>query len=124
MQDIESVNRYFKKNVKCILDTCEYKPELVKKSLEEFTDEEWLNVLSTVNPEIIEYDLLNGPFDVDPTKRNLVYTSNIFSYNFIVHKMKITEINSIFQKYLDLPNTTFYGKNVFKDLVHYENSMR
>ena len=124
MQDIESVNRYFKKNVDCILDACEYKPELVKKSLQEFSDEDWCKVLSTVKPEIIEYDLLNGPFDVDPNKRNLVYTSNIFSYNFIIHKMKIAEINNIFQKYLDLPNTTFYGKNVFKDNVHYENSLR
>jgi hypothetical protein len=124
MQDIEGTNSFFKRNSDCIIDDCSYKPELLAKSKGEFSDEEWLNVIKSVNPEVIQYDILDGPFDVDPSKKNLVYLSNIFSYNFVIHKMKIEEIHNVFKQYLQLPNTTVVGKNVFKDSVYHENSMR
>jgi hypothetical protein len=117
MHDINGVNKYFSQYVDCILDDCSYKPDLVEQSLKEFSDEEWLEVIQNTNPQFIEYDIISGPFDVDPNKKNLVYLSNIFAYNFLIHKMKIKDIHDKFNEYLQLPNTVVYGKNVFKDSV-------
>jgi hypothetical protein len=118
MQNIEKVNLHFKSKKDCILDDCSYKPDLLKQSLDKFSDEKWLQVIKQTNPTIIKYDIINdGPFDVDPNKKNLIYLSNIFAYNFVIHTKKIKEIHEIFQSYLKLPNTTVYGKNVFKDTV-------
>jgi hypothetical protein len=118
MQNIEKVNLHFKSKKDCILDDCSYKPDLLKQSLDKFSDEKWLQVIKQTSPTIIKYDIINdGPFDVDPNKKNLIYLSNIFAYNFVIHTKKIKEIHEIFQSYLKLPNTTVYGKNVFKDTV-------
>lgn len=117
MQDINRVNKYFREKVDCMLDECTYKPDLVDQSLKEFSDKEWLDVIQNTNPQFIEYDILDGPFAVDPNKKNLVYLSNIFAYNFLIHKMKVKDIHDKFNEYLQLPNTVVYGKNVFKDSV-------
>jgi len=117
MHDIESVAKYYRTKVNCVFDECQYKPELLKKSLNKFSDEQWLEVIKTIEPSFIKYDIMEGPFEVDSTKTNLVYLSNIFAYNFVIHKMKVTDIHNKFLEYCELPNTTVYGKNVFKDGV-------
>lgn len=119
--DLNRIIKYFKNKKDCRVDACEYKPELLEKNEKEYSTTQWLNTISKVKPEIILYDILNGPFEVDPTKKNLIYLSNIFSYNFIIHKMKVEDIHNKFLEYCNLPNTTVYGKNIFKDTVYYEN---
>jgi hypothetical protein len=116
-EDLKSIEDHFRKK-DCIVDDCSYK---TTNNNEVFNDEQWISVLQKVKPTIIKYDLLEGPFDVDPDKTNLVYLSNVFSYNFLIHTMRIEDINAKMNEYLELPNTTIYGKNVFKDTVLREN---
>ena len=120
VEDIERVNSYFAKKG-CIIDRCDYKPDLVKSNESVYSMDDWISTMKSVKPEIINHDALSGPFDIDPNKRNLIYLSNIFSYMFLIHKMKVKDIHDVFNDYLMLPNTTIYGKNVFKDTVLHEN---
>lgn len=120
-EDLIKITNYFKSKNDCRVDACEYKPELVAKNEQVYSTSQWLKTISKANADIIDFDILKGPFKVDPTKRNLVYLSNIFSYNFIIHKMKIEDIHNKFLEYCKLPNTVVYGKNIFKDVVFNEN---
>ena len=83
--------------------------------------QDWLKTILKVDVDIIQFDIFDGPFKVDPTKKNLIYLSNIFSYNFVIHEMKIKDIHNKFLEYCQLPNTVIYGKNVFKDSVYLNN---
>lgn len=113
LRDIDSVNRHFRRNVDCIVDDCSYKT--IKQ---DFTDQQWMDAIDTIDsPTFLKYDILTGPFDVDATKTNLIYLSNIFAYNYLIHKKGIAEVHDTFNKYLQLPNSTIYGKNIFKDSV-------
>jgi hypothetical protein len=123
IQDVKSTFTHYRRKKDIIFDECEYKPELVKESLEDFSDEQWEKVIKSTYCEFVHMDIMNGPIRVDPNKTNLIYLSNIFSYNFIVHKMKIKDIHNKFKEYCELPNTTIYGKNIFKDTVHNENHL-
>jgi hypothetical protein len=118
--DIERVNRHFSRKG-CIIDMCDYKPELVEKNEQVYSMYDWIKTMKSITPEIVEFDAVNDIFEVDPNKRNLIYLSNIFSYMFLIHLKDIGQIHDMFKKYCSLPNTTIYGKNVFKDTVLNEN---
>lgn len=119
--DLEKIAKYFKTTKDCRIDACEYKPQILEKNEKLYSTQSWLNTISKVNAEIIQFDIFDGPFNVDPTKKNFIYLSNIFSYNFIIHKMRIEDIHNKFLEYCQLPNTVLYGKNVFKDSIYHEN---
>ena len=119
--DLERITKYFKNKKDCRVDACEYKPELVEKNEKIYSIQDWLKTVSKADAEIILFDIFDGPFNVDPTKKNLIYLSNIFSYNFVIHKMRIEDIHNKFLEYCQLPNTVLYGKNVFKDSIYNEN---
>ena len=118
-KDLKRIEDYFRKKG-CIIDSCSYKKDVVEKNNSIFSADQWLTSIKKINPQIIEHDVLDKPFDVDPKKKNLIYLSNIFSYKFLIHKMKIEDIHNKFKQYIDLPNTTVYGKNIFKDTVYKE----
>lgn len=119
--DLNRIVCFFKNKKDCQVDACEYKPDLVKKNESVYSMQDWLNTMSKVDFDIIQFDIFDGPLKVDPTKRNFIYLSNIFSYNFVIHKMKIEDIHNKFLQYCNLPNTVVYGKNVFKDTIYHEN---
>jgi hypothetical protein len=121
--DLESVAKYFR-NKGCIIDDCSYKPSTVKANEELLSTEEYLTMLNGKKPKITEFDVLEDMFDVDPDKSNLIYFSNIFSYNFLIHKMKVEDIHSKFLEYTKLPNTSVCGTNIFKEWVYYEEETR
>ena len=121
-KDIERITQHFKNKKDCRVDACEYKPELVEKNEEIYSMQDWLNTISKADVDIIHFDVFDGPFKVNPTKKNLIYLSNIFSYNFVIHKMPIEHIHNKFLEYCRLPNTVLYGKNIFKDTIYNENS--
>ena len=120
VDDIERVNTYFAKKG-CIIDRCDYKPDLVKANESVYSMEDWINTMKSIQPEIIQRDVINDVIEVEPGKRSLIYLSNIFSYMFLIHKHDIGYIHVQFNKYLTLPDTTIYGKNIFKDTVLHEN---
>lgn len=123
MQDVKSTFVHWRKKKGIIFDECDYKPELVEESLKDFSDEQWEDVIKSTYCEFVHMDIMDGPIRVDPNKTNLIYLSNIFAYNFIIHKMKIKDIHNKFKEYCELPNTTVYGKNIFKDTVYNENHL-
>lgn len=120
-EDMRRVNKMFEKKEDVIVDYCQYKPELIQEIERIFPTEKWIEIMHRADVDIIQHDLLDKTLDVDPNKRNLIYLSNIFSYNFLIHKMRVEDIHNKFKEYLNLPNTTVYGNNVFRDLVVHEN---
>ena len=106
-----------------IVDNCDYKPELVEENQALFSMDEWIETFSNFqNVKFLLHDMIKDDcLRVDPSKTNLVYLSNIFSYNFVIHLAKVEQIHSKFQQYLQLPNTTVIGKNIFKDSIYHEN---
>ena len=121
--DLEYIENHFR-NKGCQIDNCSYKPELVKKNESIYSTEQWFETMTKVKPEFKQYDLLETTININSNKKNLIYLSNIFSYNFCIHKYKIKDIHNRFLEYTNLPNTTIYGKNIFKDSVYNENSLR
>jgi hypothetical protein len=121
--NLKQIDQYFR-NKGCIIDDCSYKPELVEKNESIYSRKQWFEDVYKIKPTFKQYDLLETTIDVDPSKTNLIYLSNIFSYNFCIHKYKIEDIHNRFIEYTNLPNTTIYGKNIFKDTVYHENSLR
>lgn len=120
--DLERIAEHFRGKKGCRVDACEYKPELVQRNEAMYSTQQWLDTIAAVTPKIIQFDILSdGPFNVDPSKKTLIHLSNIFSYNFVIHRMKIEEINDKFLQYYNLPNTTLIGKTPFKDDIRYEN---
>ena len=117
--DIDRVAR----SLGSIVDNCDYKPDLVEKNNELFSIDEWIETFYNFqNVRFLHHDMIKDDvLKVNPSKTNLVYLSNIFSYNFVIHQEKIDVIHNKFKEYLKLPNTTIFGKNVFKDTVYYEN---
>lgn len=120
-RDVDKISLFFRNKVGCQVDACEYKPHLIKSNEEIYSINDWLNTIKKVEAEVMQFDIFEGPFEVDPNKKNLIYLSNIFSYNFVIHKMRIEDIHKKFLEYCSLPNTVVYGKNVFKDTVYHEN---
>jgi hypothetical protein len=120
--EIDKINNHFA-HKDCLVDNGSYREAIVSSNKESYNDFKWLDTISRINDvEFLHYDVVTqSPFDVDKTKRNFVYLSNIFSYMFLIHKMKVTDIHTQFTRYLQLPNTTVAGKNVFKDRVLHEN---
>jgi hypothetical protein len=117
--DIDRVARSFGSNI----DNCDYKPDLVEENEALFSMDEWVETLwKFKNVRFLHHDMIKDDvLRVDPNKTNLIYLSNIFSYNFVIHLAKINDIHSKFQQYLQLPNTTVVGKNIFKDSIYHEN---
>lgn len=67
------------------------------------------------------FNAITDNLTIDSSKRNLVYLSNIFSYNPVIHKYKVDQLHDKFTEYTKLPNTTVIGNNIFKDAVYSEN---
>lgn len=111
------------KSLGSIVDNCSYKPDLVEENEKLFSMDEWIETLSSFhNVSFLHHDLIKDDvIKIDPSKTNLIYLSNIFSYNFVIHEQKIDVIHNKFKQYLQLENTTIFGKNVFKDTVYHEN---
>lgn len=107
----------------CLIDDSSYKQDVVDENLKIFSLDDWVDAVHNIaEVEFKHHDIIMDPvFDVDPTKRNLIHLSNIFSYNFVIHRLKLEEIHSKFEQFVALPNTTVFGKNVFRDTVINEN---
>jgi hypothetical protein len=125
VNDIERINKYFAKQYNCIIDTGSYKKNAVTENHKIFSKQDWLDTIKTIkNYDIIEFDLIKDkPFNIDKTKKNLIYMSNIFSYMFLYHKEKIENVHAKYLEYTLLPNTVIYGTNVFKDQFSYKNNI-
>lgn len=124
IDDIDRVNRFFKKDKNCMVDDCSYSSDTIKNNMSSYDDSDWIKTIHSIknNTDIIKYDVVRSPpFDVDPNKRNLICLSNIFSYRFLLHDMRLEDIHKQFQKYLSLPNTTIVGRDVFKNSVIHTN---
>lgn len=116
-EDMTRLNKMFEKKEGLVLDYCQYKPELLEQMEKSYSTEEWIQTIKKVKPTFLLHDALDSTLDVNPDKRNLIYLSNIFSYNFVIHKMKIKDIHNMFNRYLKLQNTTVVGTNIFRDMV-------
>lgn len=120
VEELHKLNMFFKtKN--CIVDNCDYKQQVTDDNESIFSSNDFIGVTKSVTPDIIKFNILTDTLSVDESKQNLVYLSNIFSYKFLIHQMKIEDIHNKFNEYLQLPNTSVYGKNIFKDTVLHEN---
>ena len=84
--------------------------------------DQYIKELSVGKPEIIQCDIVNDMLDIDESKSNLIYFSNIFSYNFLIHKMSIVDIEKSFNRYLELDNTVVMGNNPFKEYIIHEKT--
>lgn len=122
--DIEKINKYFAKTYGCLIDRCEYKPKLNEENERIFPTKEWLRIIKKIkNYEFVKHDIVRDRLlDVDTNKKNYIHLSNIFSYMFLIHNMKIEKIHSKFQEYCRLSNSFIQGKNVFKDMVIVDNT--
>lgn len=107
----------------CLIDDSSYKQDVVDDNLKIFSLEDWVDAVHNIKEvEFKHHDIIMDPvFDVDPTKRNLIHLSNIFSYNFVIHRLPLEQIHGKFKQFVELPNTTVFGKNVFRDTVLNEN---
>lgn len=119
-KDLERIAKYFE-NKGCIVDNVSYKRDLVEQNENFYSEEKWLATTKKVKPKFMVYDAINQMFETDDSKRKLIYLSNIFSYSPVVHTYKIDQLNDKFLEYMNLPNTTVIGNNVFKDAVYNEN---
>lgn len=122
-KDIVRINKFISKNYDCFVDDVDYRKEVVKENLQLFSDDEWIETIHKIkNVKFLQQDVVNDILNIDSSKTNLVCFSNIFSYMFLLHQMKVDDIHNQFKKYLEIPNTTIIAKNVFRDSVYYENS--
>jgi hypothetical protein len=119
--DLNKVESYFRKKG-CIIDNCDYKPERVQYNETLYTIDQYIKELNTGKPEIIQCDIVNDMLDIDESKTNLIYFSNIFSYNFLIHKMSIVDIEKSFNRYLELDNTVVMGNNPYKEYIIHEKT--
>lgn len=116
--DVNRITNYFKQEHDCIIDNISYKPELLKENENTYSTQEWLNDTKQItNVEFLHFDVVNKFLNIDMNYKNLLYFSNIFSYQFLLHQNKIEDIHNQFMNYCNLKNTTVIGKNVFKDGV-------
>ena len=118
--DLQRITKYFE-DKGCIIDGASYKQDLVQNNVSVFSEEKWLALIQQIQPEFMVYNAITGTLPIDTSKRNLVYLSNIFSYNPVIHKYKIEHLHDKFVEYTRLPNTTVIGNNVFKDAIYSEN---
>ncbi len=119
-EDIDYITKHVAKAHGSDIDNCSYKPKLVEKQLKEYSNVDWIDDMSSIaDVEFKHHDLIKDPvFDVDHDKHNMLYFSNIFSYNFIHHTSRLEDINNKFNNYLDVDNCFVIGKNPFKDSVY------
>jgi len=122
--DINKINKYFAKTYNSVIDQCEYKPKLNEENEKIFSTQQWLDTIKKIkNHEFIQHDIVRDElFNVDANKKNYIHLSNIFSYMFLIHNMKIEDIHAQFQKYCQLPSSVIQGKNVFKDNILVDNT--
>lgn len=121
--DIEGVERYYRRKEGVIVDNADYKPVVVEENEKIFPThmiEETIEKIGT--PKFLLFDAVADPIsmlEIDTDKLNLLYTSNIFCYNYLIHKHPVEKIHGRWNEYLDIDNTIVGGKNLFRDeIVH------
>ena len=107
------------------LDNCDYKPELVEANEEIFSNEQWFKTIKDIKHiDIKQFDFIKDTLEVDSTKSNLIYTSNIFSYWKMFHEYSLEQLTEKFNYLLALPNTTVYGQSPYRENIFSENNLR
>lgn len=124
-RDIDRIEHYWKSKDHVIVDDADYKPVVRDLNEELFPRElleETMNKIGT--PEFIEFDAVIDPIEnlnIDTDKVNLLYFSNIFCYNYLIHRHPVDVIHSRWNEYLDIDNCIIGGKNLFRDEVIHGN---
>ena len=121
--DIDSIGRitnFIASKHDCRVDDCSYKPEIVERNLEVFSDQKWIDTIKKIkNVEFVLHDYLEDPvINVDTSKSNLFYLSNIFCYwpNYFHYNIK--DISDKFEQYSSLKNTSIIGRDPFRNKVN------
>lgn len=122
--DINHITNNVAKLYDADIDDCSYKPELVKKQQDDYSDEQWIKDMAKVTSvEFITHNLVTDPtFDLPTDKSKLMYFSNIFAYNFLYHTSRLEDINNKFNEYLNIENCLVLGKSPFKDNIRQLNN--
>lgn len=122
VKDIDRIT-YMVSNVSgCGIDNVVYKPEILEENEQVFSQQDWVDTINKItNVDIRVFDFINDPLPESEGSK-LVYTSNIFCYIFHYHNYTLEELNSSFNKLLQIPNVTLVGQNPFRRQTIYENS--
>jgi len=103
----------------CYVDVAEYK---ANQYGEFWSDQQWVDTINSVQDvDMIELDCMTQLPSIDPSKRNLVYLTNIFSYVFSYFHYSIDYMDIQFNKYCSLPNTTVMGVDPFREKIICQN---
>jgi hypothetical protein len=123
VNDLERVTKIVANVYDSRIDDATYKPAgFIEENDSIFSDVDWIEVIDQIKDvEIEQFDYFTQTLHVDPTKSNLIYLTNIFSYIFSYHKYSLEHMNEQFNKLLDLPNTTVVGQTPFRLNVLHEN---
>lgn len=125
VKDIDRVTKVVARLYGSRIDDASYKPAgFLEENDAIFSDEDWLQVIGKVDPEIRQFDYLNDTLEVDTTKHNLIYLTNIFSYIFNFHRYSLEHMHQKFIELIDLPNTTVIGQTPFRENIVHENCSR
>lgn len=121
--DVERITKIVVKLYNSRVDDASYKPAgFIEANEEIFSEDKWIETINNLTDyNIKEFDYLQDTLEVDPTKHNLIYLTNIFSYIFNYHKYSLEQMNEKFNALLDLPNTTVIGQTPFRLNILHEN---
>jgi len=120
-RDLDRVENYWKKKEGVIVDDADYKPVVRGDNEKLFPQDKILETIEKIgNPEFIKFDAVIDPIEnlkIDTDKVNLLYFSNIFCYNYLIHRHPVDVIHARWGEFLDLDNCIIGGKNLFRDEV-------
>lgn len=118
-KDIERIEKFYKSKKGVIVDDADYKHVVVEENEKIFPQEKIEKLISSIkNVRFLEFDAISDPIsklDIDENKVNLVYTSNIFCYNYLIHRHSVETIQNRWNEFLSLDSTIIGGKNLFRD---------
>jgi hypothetical protein len=125
VKDIDRATKIVANIYNCHVDDASYKPPgFLEENDAVFSDQDWVDMLPDLiktNPEVKHFDYMEQTLEVDPSKNNLIYLTNIFSYIFNFHKYSLEHMNTKFLQLIDLPNTTVIGQSPFRLNILHEN---
>lgn len=123
IDDLDRITDIVAKKHDCFVDRADYKNKDFHDAYNSiWSDQQWVDTISKItNWDAQVFDYLENTLDVDSTKRNFVYLTNIFAYRFNYFKYNLEYLNNKFQHLIQQPNTTIVGANPFGLLVQQYN---
>lgn len=122
LRDLNQITQIVGNRYNCYIDEADYKEQSFHTDGDNiWSDEQWISTLGNIDYDAKEFNFITDTLEVDGTKRNFIYLTNIFSYVFNYFKYSLEDMDKKFQELLRLPNCTIAGSTPFRGRIIHTN---